>query len=231
MQTVLVSLTAVALLAIERVAYVWIWRRPEHFRARCARMGRGIDPVDGLQHLFRAFKVIQIGVFVGWCLWWRNGLLRMPRPDVFPVAGLAMVGIGQALNLAVFHRLGRIGVFYGVRFGHEVPWCTSFPFSAMRHPQYIGALLSIWGFFLLARYPAPDWLIVPVIESVYYALGARLEMHGGDDCGNAVAKALPPARSGSIVSIVLARVAKRGDRHRRCRSIDLRGRVRGRVAG
>lgn len=225
MQTVLVVVTAVVLLAIERAAYVWIWRSPEQFGSLCARLGRGIDPVGGLHQLFRVFKVVQIGVFVGWCFWWGDGQLRWPGPDALPVAGgVLMMGVGQVLNLAVFRRLGRVGVFYGARFGHEVPWCTSFPFSVMRHPQYIGTLLSIWGFFLLARYPAPDWLILPLLESVYYGLGARFEIDGGDKGGNAVVRGYAPTHR-------IARMAKRRNRQRRRRSIDVRGRVRDGVAG
>ncbi len=231
MPAVVIVLTAAVLLAIERAAYVWIWRRPEQFRSLCARFGRGINPVDGLGHLFRVFKVIQIGVFVWWCLWWGGGQLRWPGLNAFPVAvGLGMMGAGQLLNFAVFQRLGRVGVFYGVRFGHEVPWCTSFPFSVMRHPQYVGALLSIWGFFLVTRYPAPDWLILPLLESIYYGLGARFEIDGGAGCGNAVARSHGPAQSGAIVSAVLARVAKRRDHRRRPRRFDVCGRVRDRVA-
>jgi methylene-fatty-acyl-phospholipid synthase len=195
----------------------------------CTRLAAGIDPLDGLQHLFRVFKAIQIGVLVWWCLWWGDGQLRFP-PNAFAFAvGLLMMGVGQCLNIAVFHRLGRVGVFYGVRFGYEVPCCTSFPFSVMRHPQYIGTLLSIWGFFLLARYPAPDWLILPLLESVYYALGARFEIDGGGHRGNRAARAHAPAAGGSLVSAVIACLAKRGDRRRR--SVDLRGHVRRRVAG
>lgn len=46
----------------------------------------------------------------------------------------------------------------------------------MRHPQYVGAVLSIWGFFILLRYPEPDdWVTLPLLETAYYALGARFE--------------------------------------------------------
>jgi len=172
----LVVATAAALLAIERLAYVWIWYRPQQFASLCERRGGEIDPVEALQRLFRMFKVLQISVFLGWCVWWGQGELRFHQAEGLPLAlGLAMVGLGQALNFAVFHRLGTAGVFYGVRFGHDIPWCSRFPFSVMENPQYVGAVLSIWGFFLIARFPEPDWLVLPMIETVYYALGARFE--------------------------------------------------------
>ena len=68
-----------------------------------------------------------------------------------------------------------VGAFYGERFGYEVPWCRKFPFSWFKHPQYTGALLSIWGFFLVMRFPHDDWYMLPALETVYYVLGAYFE--------------------------------------------------------
>lgn len=48
-------------------------------------------------------------------------------------------------------------------------------FTWFGHPQYLGTVLTIWGFFALMRFPAPDWLFVPALETVYYAVGAWLE--------------------------------------------------------
>lgn len=172
--TIVVFVAAALLLAVERLTYAWVWRHPEQFEFLCERYGRGMEPVDGLQHLFRVFKAVQIGVFVGWCLWWDGGRLELPAAAPF-VAALVLLAVGQFLNVAVFYRLGPVGVFYGARFGRAVSWCTAFPFSVMRHPQYVGAVLSIWGFFLLLRYPEPDWVALPLLETAYYALGARFE--------------------------------------------------------
>ena len=89
--------------------------------------------------------------------------------------GAALVLAGQVLNLSVFVVLGRSGVFYGNRLGQPVPWCEGFPFSWIRHPQYVGTVLTIWGIFVITRYPAPDWPVLPLLETVYYALGSLLE--------------------------------------------------------
>ena len=86
-----------------------------------------------------------------------------------------MIVVGQSLNFSVFYRLGTIGVFYGNRFGYEIPWCREFPFSLLQHPQYIGTLLSIWGFFLAMRFPHDDWYLLPTLETGYYVLGAYFE--------------------------------------------------------
>ena len=62
-----------------------------------------------------------------------------------------------------------------VGLGYEMPWCRAFPFSWLKHPQYVGTVLFIWGFFLVLRFPHDDWYILPIIETVYYVLGACFE--------------------------------------------------------
>ncbi|HVN30321.1 MAG TPA: methyltransferase [Candidatus Binataceae bacterium] len=59
--------------------------------------------------------------------------------------------------------------------GHEIAWISAFPFSVLRHPQYAGAVLSIWGFFIGMRFPHPDWLVLPGLETLYYLFGAFFE--------------------------------------------------------
>lgn len=174
-----VFLLAAVLLSLERICYVYIWRFPEVFHAFCdhpAIAGWG-EPVDVLEKLFYGFKVIQLGVFFGWCYFHADGL---PSPfgsgDVSSlVAGGVLIMVGQTLNFGAFYRLGKVGIFYGNKLGHEVPWCEEFPFSFLKHPQYVGTLLSIWGFFLVMRFPHDDWYILPVLETVYYLAGAHFE--------------------------------------------------------
>jgi len=176
------TVVAALLLSLERACYVWTWRYTESFRAFCARpaVARWGEPVRVLELLFYGFKAIQIGVFVGWC--WGVGTFPLARrPPIALGLGLAAIAVGQTLSFAVFRRLGRVGVFYGTRLGHVVPWCTGFPFSILRHPQYVGAVLSIWGFFLSLRFPAPDWIVLPTLETLYYVIGGRLESHAPTD--------------------------------------------------
>jgi len=87
-----------------------------------------------------------------------NPWLRMLQGAVGPRAalpgldgllvGLAGVGLlvyGQVLNGAVFHKLGEAGVYYGVRFGHHIPWVEGFPFNHMSHAQYVGSVMTCWA--------------------------------------------------------------------------------------
>ncbi|MPY87472.1 MAG: hypothetical protein GEU99_06085 [Luteitalea sp.] len=166
-------LSAAALLSLERICYVWIWRAPDAFRVMCPGEE---EPVAAVRFLFSGFKVLQLTVFVWWCYVHGNGSIWPPDggPIVVGLGGL-FIAAGQWLNLSVFYHLGTVGVFYGNRFGHEVPWCRQFPFSLLAHPQYVGTVLSIWGFFLIMRFPHGDWYVIPALETVYYVLGARLE--------------------------------------------------------
>lgn len=167
-----------AALSLERVSYVWIARNPGVFRAICARptlrwLG---EPVAIVRKLFCGFKLVQLSVFIGWCYLFGEGSLLPADPDVVALAvGSALLVAGQILNVSVFYRLGAVGVFYGDRLGYEVPWCRAFPFTLFAHPQYVGAVVSIWGLFLALRFPHDDWIVIPAIETVYYTVSTYFE--------------------------------------------------------
>jgi hypothetical protein len=170
--------SAAALLSLERICYLWIWRNPGWFSAVCARLlpARIGEPVAALKYLFYGFKFLQGAVFIAWCHVHGNGSLFALGGNLLATGvGAALIVAGQTLNAGVFYRLGTTGVFYGNKFGYDVPWCRGFPFSLFAHPQYAGALLSIWGFFLIMRFPRDDWLVLPMVETIYYAAGAYLE--------------------------------------------------------
>jgi methylene-fatty-acyl-phospholipid synthase len=162
-------------LSLERVTYAAVWRWPASFALACHRLKPGSDPVDVVAALFVVFKAMQATVFMAWCIVHGGSLTRASDGMVPLVAGAMLIAAGQVLTLSVFARLGRIGVFYGIRFGRDVPWCTGFPFGWIRHPQYVGTAISIWGFFLVLRYPASDWAALPLLETLYYGIGSLVE--------------------------------------------------------
>ncbi|MBA2409732.1 MAG: hypothetical protein H0V62_08180 [Gammaproteobacteria bacterium] len=177
MDLLFLALCATAL-SIERIAYLCIWRRPDIFHRFCGKplIAAGGEPVEVLQKLFYAFKAIQVSVFIGWFVYFGEGMALAPTGTPLSMtAGGILIITGQILNFSVFYRLGNIGVFYGNKLGHEVSWCEGFPFSVCRHPQYVGALISVWGLFLVMRFPHEDWLVLPLIETLFYALGAHFE--------------------------------------------------------
>ncbi len=169
---------AAVLLSLERIVYIAIWRSPAAFQAWCARPALGWigQPMRVLLWLFLAFKGLQIAVFATWCYVHGGGTMLPESVTAAPIAtGALLIAGGQALNALVFYRLGTVGVFYGNRLGHRVSWCSRFPFSHFSHPQYVGTVLSIWGVFLMVRFPQADWFALPVLETAYYAAGARFE--------------------------------------------------------
>lgn len=166
------------LLSLERITYYTVGNHPERWHALCQRPPLAAlgPPVDVVHKLFYGFKVIQAGVFLGWCVLMTGSWLPQPTasPLVLGVGG-ALVGVGLVLNASVFARLGRVGVFYGGQLGYRVPWIEGFPFSVLKHPQYMGALALIWGFFIIMRYPHPDWFYLPLLETALYLWGAYYE--------------------------------------------------------
>jgi len=131
------------------ICYLWIWHSPERFRAWCANTAlRSVaaEPVDVLQLLFWLFKVLQCAVFVGWCFIYGDGSLWPASPALFNLGlGAALMAAGQALNVSVFHRLGKIGVFYGNKLGYRIPWSRKFPKASpvcWRIADDLGFLLS-----------------------------------------------------------------------------------------
>lgn len=163
------------LLSLERLAYAWIWQRPDAFRAWVARSS-ALSPVIALERLFYLFKAIQVVTFTGWCLCFGE-LHGWPEAafSLHAAIAVALVVVGQVLNAAVFMKLGRVGVFYGNRFGHRVAWVEGFPFSLVDHPQYVGTLMTIWGVFLLFRFPFGDWFVLPALSTFYYVCGMLAE--------------------------------------------------------
>jgi phosphatidyl-N-methylethanolamine N-methyltransferase len=171
-------LLAAVLLSLERVCYIYISRAPEGFLRFCNRP-RAVSlggPVEVLRTLFYGFKGLQCAVFLGWCYVHGDGSLSPAGRGILPLAiGGALIAAGQMLSFGVFYRLGTVGVFYGNKLGYDLPWSRAFPFSWFRHPQYVGTVWSIWGGFLIMRFPQSDWYMLPTLETVYYMLGAYLE--------------------------------------------------------
>ena len=164
-------LGAAAALTVERVGYVSNARAPASFRAWCARpaVARLGEPVAVVEKMFCGFKVIQAAVFAAWC--YGHGSLA-PAASGWALAGAAVRAGPQRERVLPARAKRRV-----LRRppGLPLPWCQAFPFSVLSHPQYVGAEMTIWSIFIAMRFPHPDWIALPILETAYYGAGAVLE--------------------------------------------------------
>ena len=83
-------------------------------------------------------KLLQVGMVIR---------LLFPYTPVLSyfIPKVTLVIVGQVLNASVYHKLGLTGVYYGNRFGLDIPRVTSFPFNIVDNPQYTGCILTLMG--------------------------------------------------------------------------------------
>lgn len=74
----------------------------------------------------------------------------------------------QTLNISMYNAIGKRGVYYGNKFGYNVPWYHGFPFNCVSHPQYVGSVLTIWGVVALVYVQGPATL--PTIAAYWTGL-------------------------------------------------------------
>lgn len=95
-----------------------------------------------------------------------------PFPLVF--VGLLLLLLGLQLNLSVYQKLGVSGVYYSCEMIQECKRVEGYPFTAISHPMYVGAILILLGcIFLFGAeydyYPRP-----PIIIPLVYMFGLYL---------------------------------------------------------
>mgnify|MGYP002629642770 FL=1 len=61
------------------------------------------------------------------------------------VGGVGLMVVGQVLNAGIYRAIGHKGVYYGFKLGHTIPWVDGFPFTVVRHPQYVGSVATVVG--------------------------------------------------------------------------------------
>lgn len=90
------------------------------------------------------------------------------------VIGYLLVGMGMHLNVFAYYRLGIHGIYYGDYFGVLCKeMCTSFPFSVLENPLYVGSTLMFLGSSILYRSPAGIFLTI--IAWIMYKFASVLE--------------------------------------------------------
>ena len=171
-------------LAVERVCYTVIWCYPDHFAAwtktlRGTWLNSGEDTiVDVVYGLFKINKFFQYGSFA---------LLYATAPPIHEnsisffqgLVGANLIALGQTLNLGIYRAIGKVGVYYGYKFGIHVPWCTGFPFNVLSaHPQYLGSAMTAYGAVLLTATDAHvlnGWGGLAHVQALAYAYMSYVE--------------------------------------------------------
>ena len=181
---------------------VLIWQYPARFRKACKRMPLRVlssDPVAVFSRFEAIGKVLLMGVVYhmlgddG-----RDALANAVNGAPKNVQILAAVSIaaGLLISLAAYKSIGSIGA-YGAKLGKRVPSSDRFPFNlGLRHPQYVGAVLTIAGALPLAACETivSNGFVHALIATVamYGALG---RMESSDDAPSAPKKpSAPPAK-------------------------------------
>ena len=92
-------------------------------------------------------KILQLSLIINYSI--DNNTL-ISYIENFNILNFLLILIGQILNFAVYYKIGIIGVYYGNKFGYNLPWITTFPFNiGIKNPQYIGCILTLCGLYKL----------------------------------------------------------------------------------
>jgi len=112
-------------------------------------------PVATFAKVATVLKLLQLWAFVTWYLSENKGPVNfITLEPIRWLIGLPLIIAGQALNYGIYHAIGQDGVYYGVKLGKKVPWYNGFPFNVVAHPQYVGAVFTLWGIAVLISTPA-----------------------------------------------------------------------------
>lgn len=106
--------------------------------------------------------------------------LPLVLQSAHPLQILVAVGLfvfGQVLNAGIFKAIGHAGVYYGFKLGHVVPWVDGFPFTVVKHPQYVGSVASVWGAAVLVYglVPSADLVLLVFYWTLLYVYTGVME--------------------------------------------------------
>mmetsp|Transcript_37328 Transcript_37328/g.94140 ORF Transcript_37328/g.94140 Transcript_37328/m.94140 type:complete len:193 (-) Transcript_37328:500-1078(-) len=144
----------VAALAAPHFLYAFIWFYPNVWRKFAGKDSVDAFALAGLIGKLVQFQAVALWV---WCVRPTGLCLDLSSVTLTHwLLFLALVAVGQALNVGIYKAIGTNGVYYGFKLGKTVPWYTGFPFNVVSHPQYVGSALSVWGFAALLHTQIPS---------------------------------------------------------------------------
>lgn len=140
----------VAVFSLERWQYAWVWTHAPAWASACQKMGW--RPVSVLSKCLLVHKTLQAFAVLYVHYFWSPFSLPLASSPNFAwraMTALQLLLAGQVFNLSVYQAIGAAGVYYGCRLGEPIPWYEGFPFTAIGHPQYRGALMSLVAVLLI----------------------------------------------------------------------------------
>lgn len=173
---------AFLLLGIERILYGFWFIYPNYFKAHVRRgtFGENLrnEPLfwKVAMTMGTYIKVFQFSVVI-FDLLRRCDISNPLRVDPMQLlAGVALLVIGQVLNVAVFKALSGVGVYYGHEFGYKVPRVSCFPYNVswITDPQYWGVVFTIWGIYLTL---GASSYTIPIFETFWYVVSMKFLEH------------------------------------------------------
>jgi methylene-fatty-acyl-phospholipid synthase len=138
------NIVVAAALASPHLVYSFVWFFPNIWMKAYGRWS-----VQVFESLAWLLKLVQFSAVAAW-LAVREATIDdlvdlIHTEPLLAVGGAGLIGIGQVLNAGIFRAIGHKGVYYGFKLGHVIPWAEGFPFTVVRHPQYVGSVATVWG--------------------------------------------------------------------------------------
>ena len=137
-------------LTIPHAFYAFIWIYPNKWMSISKKYYKYGDSIDLMAYCVFIIKGIQfIGLFL-WTFIIDSSNFEFKNMSIFQfIIAIPMIIFGQSLNIGIHKAIGKNGVYYGCRLGKTIPWVNGFPFTIVRHPQYVGVVLCIWAAIIL----------------------------------------------------------------------------------
>ena len=120
-----------AVLASPHAWYAWVLVHPASTK-RVASWFR-MEPVDWFADISLALNVAQLSSLALYIVtsghYDAMAILARLADQPWRALALPMFALGTVFKVTIFTAIGKIGVYYGAKFGHTIPWVHGFPFS------------------------------------------------------------------------------------------------------
>ena len=144
-----------ALISSSTVLYSFIWKNPSRW---ASLVGKQNNPSTVLSYVSFVLKILQ---FTSCFLLATKNLPHFGLQTFIHKASTNVISslccsllflLGQILNLSVYYKLTRQGVYYGAVLGYKIKWVNEFPYIISGYtipdPQYIGCMIAALSILL-----------------------------------------------------------------------------------